>query len=119
MSGGAEQFEAPASLKASLMTTVSAEARERAAAAAPASPRRLVLPRLTLGFPRLAWAAAALVLVGAALGLGIDRATRGGPSERVVTAQVDRQRLPAASARLVLRGKAAELRVAPLPVLRG
>jgi hypothetical protein len=115
----AEQFEAPASLRSSLMATVSAEAREHAAAARPARRRRLALPGLTSGFPRLAWAAAALVLVGAALGLGIDRATRGDGSERVVTAQVDGRRLPGGSARLVLRGKAAELRVARLPVLSG
>jgi anti-sigma factor RsiW len=113
----AEQFEAPASLRRSLMATVDAEARGGAVERTAARRGRLRLPRLELGWPRLAWTAAALVLVGAALGLGIDRATRGGSSERVVAAST---RLPGASARLVLHGgKGAELRVRGLPVLRG
>ena len=113
-----EQFAAPATLKRSLLETVQREVRERAAAEVPAR-RRLVLPRITFGWPRLAWAAAALVLLGAGLGLGIDRATRGGSSERVVAARVDANRVPGGSARLVVRGHAATLRVSHLPVLRG
>jgi hypothetical protein len=59
------------------------------------------------------------VLVGAALGFGIDRATRDGVSERVVAARVDASRLPGGSARLVVRGgDTATLRVRGLPVLR-
>jgi len=112
----AEQFEPPASLRRSLMETVNADARQRGDARAGAPARRLGLPRLALGWPRLAWTAAALVLVGAGLGLGIDRATRGGSSERVVAAST---RLPGASARLVVSdGRAATLRVSGLPVLR-
>jgi hypothetical protein len=99
------------------METVNADARQRGDARAGAPARRLGLPRLALGWPRLAWTAAALVLVGAGLGLGIDRATRGGSSERVVAAST---RLPGASARLVVSdGRAATLRVSGLPVLRG
>ena len=113
----AEQFEPPASLRRSLMETVNADARQRGDARAGAPARRFGLPRLALGWPRLAWTAAALVLVGAGLGLGIDRATRGGSSERVVAAST---RLPGASARLVVSdGRAATLRVSGLPVLRG
>jgi Anti-sigma-K factor rskA len=113
----AEQFEPPVSLRRSLMDTVNAEARERADQRAGAEAGRFRLPRFDIGWPRLASAAAALVLVGAALGLGIDRATRDGASERVVSASTT---LPGASARLVLRdGKGAELWVAGLPVLSG
>jgi anti-sigma-K factor RskA len=112
-----EQFEPPPGLRRSLMDVVAAEARERAGEGARAPSRRFGLPRLAVGWPRLAWAAAALVLVGAGLGLGIDRATRGGTSERVVAASTS---LPGASAWLVVRGgSAATLRVAGLPVLRG
>ena len=110
----AEQFEPPPSLRRSLMTTVEAEARDRSRSE-PAARRRLALPRFAIGWPRLAMGAAALLLVGAGLGLGIDRATRDGASERVVAAST---RLPGASARLVLGGgRHAHLRVAGLPVL--
>ena len=116
-----QQFEAPAGLRRSLMKTVRAEARERPAADAPArARRRFALPGLAIGWPRLAGAAAALVLVGAAVGLGIDRGTRGGDGERVLTASVDGARLPGGSARLVVRdGSAAQLHVKRLPVLHG
>ena len=101
------------------MDTVEAEARERAAAPAEASRRGRL--RLPIAWPRLAWAAAALVLVGAALGLWIDRATReDAPSQRVLQARVDDSRLPGGSARLVVRdGEAATLRVRDLPMLPG
>jgi anti-sigma-K factor RskA len=120
-----EQFEAPASLKGSLMATVGSEARERAAAAdrgalPSGSGWRRALSRLVLPPTRLAWAAAALLLVGAAVGLGVDRATRAGSAERVLAARVDPRALPGGSARLVLRdGREAMLRVSGLPVLRG
>jgi anti-sigma factor RsiW len=115
-----DQFDAPASLRSSLMATVQAEAPERGGERAPAPRGRFGLPRLAMSWPRIAWAAAALVLVGAGLGLGIDRATRGGSSDRVVSARVDTVRLPGAGARLVVReGRGALLRVSGLPVLRG
>ena len=113
-----EQFGAPPALCRSLMKTVRAEARERPRAAA-APGRRFGLPRLALGAPRLAGAMAALVLVGVGVGLAVDRATRDSASERTVLARVDPARLPGGEARLVVRdGRAAELRVARLPVLR-
>ena len=104
-----EQFEAPPELKRSLMTTVKAEARQRA------SPRTSFrwLPRA-----RLAWAATAFVLIGAALGVGIGLSTHGGTSQRVVAASV--RGLPGGSASLVVReGQAAVLHVSGMPVLRG
>jgi anti-sigma-K factor RskA len=113
-----EQFEPPPGLRRSLMKTVQAEARELAGQDAGARRARAFrLPRFALGSPRLAWGAAALVLVGAGLGLGIDRATRGGSSQRVVAAATS---VPGASARLLVRhGSPATLRVSGLPVLQG
>jgi anti-sigma-K factor RskA len=120
-----ESFEPPPSLKRSLMEVVEAEARERAPRRTPARERRrhFALPALGGLRPRLAWAAAALVLLGGAIGFGADRLGRGGSSSsssRVVTAQVDRGKLPRGSASLELNGRreSAALRVAGLPVLR-
>ncbi|HKP90712.1 MAG TPA: anti-sigma factor, partial [Thermoleophilaceae bacterium] len=71
----------------------------------------------SLGWPRLAGAAAALVLVGAAIGFGVDRATRDETSSRVVAAATT---LPGTSARLhVSDGAGSTLRVEGLPVLGG
>jgi anti-sigma-K factor RskA len=111
-----EQFEAPPTLRRSLMDAVESEPRDSAVAGAPARPRRrFALPSLAMGRPRLAGAAAALVLVGAAIGFGVDRAARDDSSTRVVAADT---RLPGASARLhVTDGSDATLRVAGMPVL--
>jgi anti-sigma factor RsiW len=112
-----EQFEPPTTLRRSLMETVAAEARGPAATRARGPARRgLAMPRLVLGWPRLAGATAALVLVGAAIGFGIDRATRDGSSAHVVAATT---RLPGASARLHVRDGTGTLRVAGMPVLAG
>jgi anti-sigma-K factor RskA len=127
----AEPFAPPPSLKHSLMTVVEAEASARAEAAAsaraeagaPARRERSTRRRFALpGFgPRLAWAAAALVLLGAAIGLGVDRLTSGGSSTRTLTAQVDRAAFPRGSARLDVHGESrpATLRVSGLAALRG
>jgi anti-sigma-K factor RskA len=114
-------FAPPPSLKRALMEVVEADARERSPARAARPPRRrLAFPALPSVRPGLAWAAVALVVAGAALGLGIDRATRGGSSERVVAARVDRSALPHGNARLVVHGTShATLSVAGLPVLGG
>jgi anti-sigma factor RsiW len=102
------QYRAPDSLKDSLMATVRAEAGARASSEEPAPARLLpVLARLRQAMSpprrRLALAGAgavlALVLVSAAfyqLGRQADE------GERTVAAQVDRSRLPEASARLVI-----------------
>ena len=85
--------EAPASLKASLMEVVNAEA-------APAQVRRpsplLRLPRLR---PAIAWAAAACVLAAAA-GYGVSELAR--EDTRTLQAQVDGTRLPDGTASLVV-----------------
>jgi anti-sigma-K factor RskA len=113
-----EQFEPPPALKRSLMDTVGSEARAPAGDTARRARRgRLALPPLRIRWPQLAGAAAALVLVGAAIGFGVDRGTRRGSSTRVVAAVT---RLPGASARLHLRdGGDATLRVAGMPLLGG
>ena len=111
-----EQFEPPATLKRSLMETVEAEAGEAPAAEAAAPRGRRFRPSWpALGWPRLAGAAAALVLLGAAIGFGVDRATRDDASTRVVAATTT---LPGTSARLQVRdGAGATLRVDGMPVL--
>jgi anti-sigma-K factor RskA len=115
-----EQFEPSPALKRSLMRAVESEAAEPAGA--PARPRRrrrrmLSMSGLGLRWPQLAGAAAALVLLGTAIGFGVDRATRDGSSTRVVAAAT---RLPGAGARLhVSDGADATLRVTGMPVLAG
>jgi anti-sigma-K factor RskA len=116
-----EQFEPPASLKRSLMRTV----RGEAAAGSPADGRAGVGARLrgwlgaiTTGTrPQVAWVAAAVLLVvGVLAGYAINDATTGGDG-RTVAAQVDRTRVPQASASLVVANgdKNAILRVNGLP----
>jgi len=118
MARSPDQFEAPTSLKRSLMATVKAEARDRAGTRGPAAGRWL--SRLVAPSPRLAWVATALVIVGVGLGVGIDTLTRGGAGEHVVAARVDSAALPGGSARLVVRdGRPTTLRVSGLPVLHG
>jgi hypothetical protein len=115
---GVEQFEPPPTLKRSLMDAVEADARE--AGGEPARSRRrrrLALPSLGIRLPQLAGAAAALVLVGAAIGFGVDRVTREDSSARVVAAAT---RLPGTNAQLHVReGADATLRVSGMPILRG
>jgi anti-sigma-K factor RskA len=117
-----EQLDAPDSLKRSLMRTV----REEAAAMAPARDRpglgarvRRRLRSLTDGVrPELAWVSAAFLLfVGVLGGYAIKAATTNDDGTRVVAAQVDRSRIPQASASLVVPhgDKAAILRVNGLP----
>jgi anti-sigma-K factor RskA len=114
-----EQFEPPASLKRSLMDAVEADARAPAGETARRRRRRrLRLPSLGVRWPQLAGAAAALVLIGAAIGFGIDRSTNDGSSSgRVVAAAT---RLPGSTAQLHTGdGADATLRVAGMPVLAG
>ena len=84
----------PASLKASLMEVVNAEA-------APArTSRRLAFPQLPRLRPALAWAAAACV-VAAFAGYGASELARDeGGGERTLSAQIDDQRLAGGSASL-------------------
>jgi anti-sigma factor RsiW len=113
-----EQFEPPPALKRSLMKAVESEGTEPAGASARPSRRRrgFAVPSLGIRWPQLAGAAAALVLLGTAIGFGVDRATRDDSSTRVVAADT---RLPGASARLHLNSADATLRVTGMPVLAG
>lgn len=112
----------PPSLRAALMETVRREAPASAAAPAPEPARRSRRGRALL--PRLravtVWAAASLlVAVGGALGYGYGALDRGGERStgKTLAAQVDRSRLPAGTARLVVpaeRGAEPILRVEDL-----
>jgi anti-sigma-K factor RskA len=117
-----EQLDPPTSLKRSLMRTV----REEARAAASAEPQPGVAGRVRrwLGSlsdgvrPEMAWVSAAVLLVVGVLGgYAINAATNGGGGSRTVSAQVDRTRVPQASASLVVPNgdKNAILRVNGLP----
>lgn len=116
-----EQLEAPQAVRKELFRTVRSEARAGARTAT--DPRPGLLERL--GFvggglsPRFAgMAAALLVAVGVAAGFGITKATSGGGSSTtVLSAAVDRSRVPQASASLVVApgGDGATLRVSGLP----
>lgn len=112
-----EQFEAPPTLKRSLMSSVEEDARAATGATVRRRRRRrLSLPALRL--PQLAGAAAAVLLVGVAIGFAVDRASRDDSSSgRVVAAAT---RLPGAGARLHVGAGdgAATLRVTGMPVLR-
>ncbi len=118
-----EQYEPPPSLKRSLMEAVEGDAREAERASTPTrrTGRRLSLvPRFPVQRPAFAAGAAALLVIGALAGLGIDRATRGGAGgTRTIAAVVDRRALPAGAAKLEVPGHGrATLRVSGLPVLR-
>jgi anti-sigma factor RsiW len=99
----------PPSLKASLMDTVNAEA---APAPAPRpAPRRFTLPGLR---PAFAWAAAACVLA-AGVGYGASELGDDEGGARTLSAQVDDQRLPGASARLSVSDDGSVLEVEGMP----
>jgi anti-sigma-K factor RskA len=99
----------PASLKASLMEQVRAEA-------APSPARewwRFSLPRLR---PAMAWAAAALLIAGVLTGYGLSQLGGDDGGGRTLQAQVDMQRLPEGSATLsVPEEGGAVLRVEGMP----
>lgn len=101
-----DQVAPPDRLKASLMSTVRAEAAD-APAAAPSSSRaperRSRWRELLLTRPRVAAAAAALLLaVGIAAGALVGGLGGGGDDSTTVAAQVDARRMPAANASLVM-----------------
>jgi anti-sigma-K factor RskA len=89
-----EQVEPPPSLKASLMTAVEADARERSGAPAKRPFWERFLPRV----PRPALAAAAALALGLLAGLGV--AQLGGDNERTVAAVLTGAQAQAASAEL-------------------
>jgi anti-sigma factor RsiW len=114
-----EPFVPPTSLKRSLMEVVKAEARERGGIEAVGRRRLFSRSRLAIVPTRAALAGAVAVLVaGAAIGFGVDRATRGaGGGARTIAARVDRSVLSRGSARLEVPsgGRSATLVVRNLP----
>jgi anti-sigma-K factor RskA len=113
-----EQYRAPESLKASLMTAVRAEAPQPERTRA-----RPALGRFRPAFPRLARAAtaAALALVLVAVGF-YELGQRADEGERTLTAQADDARVPEASGRLVIpddESEGAILEVNGVPRSRG
>jgi anti-sigma-K factor RskA len=106
-----DEVDTPPTLKASLMATVAAEARERSRPAPrPASPRASRWRERLFARPALAGTFAA-VLVAIAIGAGALLGTLGGGGgdhQRVVAAQVDHSRLPAGSAELTVPSDAAQ-----------
>ena len=101
--GSVEQLEPPPGLKARLMAEVGGD-RSR---------RRLRAPRLS-GVPRLAFATAAVLLLGLVVGLGIARL--GGDDTRTLTATVAKA-MPRAGGQLEIRGERATLRLHDMPDL--
>jgi anti-sigma-K factor RskA len=101
--GSVEQLDPPPGLKARLMAEVEGD-RTR---------RRLRAPRLR-GVPRLAFAAAAVALLGLAIGLGV--AQLGGDDTRTVTATVAKA-MPRAGGKLEISGDSATLRLHDMPDL--
>ncbi|MBV9212569.1 MAG: anti-sigma factor, partial [Actinobacteria bacterium] len=117
-----EQYEAPPSLKGSLMAAVQDAAPAEGPAARPRSARRrrwlsALVPERPL---TAAGIACAVLVAGAAAGFGMDRLTNGSPRTRTLTATVDRRAIPAAAARLEIPAHGyATLRASGLPVLHG
>jgi anti-sigma-K factor RskA len=113
-----ESFEPPPSLKRSLMEVVEAEARTGVPAPPPqpARSRRSWLAGLR---PRAAIALASVALLaGVVIGAGLIAGGGSGDTD-VVTATVDRTRLPGASARVEIaddEGKPATLHVSGVPL---
>jgi len=101
--------EPPPSLRASLMEVVNAEAEQKPV---PARRRRFALPQLR---PAIAWAAAACVLA-LAVGFGVSELGQDDGSEaRTLSAQVDDQRVPGASASLSVSDDGSVLSVNGMP----
>jgi anti-sigma-K factor RskA len=99
----------PPSLKASLMDVVNTEAAQRPASA---RRRRFALPQLR---PAIGWAAAACVLA-TGVGYGVSELGQDDGSEaRTLSAQVDDQRLPGASASLSVSDDGSVLSVEGMP----
>ena len=111
MARSVPQVEPPPSLKESLMATVNAEA------ATPAARReRRGFGAWIAGLqPRMAVALAAAVLVlGVVVGVGIDKLAGGGGTT-TVAAQVDRKLLPTGQASLAVNGDTGRLELTGMP----
>lgn len=99
-----EQFSPSPDVKVSLMETVRAEAATRTAPEQSERPERSRWRELLLGRPRLAAAAAALMLaIGVTAGAVVGVVGGGsGDGADTIAATVDRERMPAASGSLVV-----------------
>jgi hypothetical protein len=106
-----EPVEPPASLKKSLMATVTAEAKQRGQAA-PARRRfwQRPFPRLS---PAFAVGMACVLAVGVAIGFGAS--SIGGGSDKTVTALVDHSRVPMGNATLQVSANHGVMKVQGMP----
>jgi len=113
------QVDPPASLKASLMATVNAEAAARADRSPPERRERRTFAAWLSGLqPRMAVGMAAVVLaLGVVVGVAVDRIGGGSTSTRTVAAKIDRRLMPSGEAALQVKGSSGklELRGAPQP----
>ena len=113
------QVEPPASLKASLMSIVNAEAELRAGAPASAQRRERRSPFgewLSGLQPRMAAAMALAVLaLGVVVGVAADQLGGGSDSAKVVAAKIDRKLMPTGDAALRVKGNSAELTLTHAP----
>jgi hypothetical protein len=99
------QFEPPPSLKAALMETVEAEARQAQGAPARGQRWRGWLDGLTHMRPRVALTAAAVVVALAVVaGFGVAQLVSDDQSGRELAATVDHGRIPAGRAKLTVDG---------------
>ena len=112
------QVEAPASLKASLMATVEAEAAARTGTPARAPKRE----RGSFGAwfsglqPRMAAAMALAVLaLGVVVGVAADKLGGGGTTTTTVAAKIDRKLMPKGDASLAVHGRTATLNLTDAP----
>ena len=120
MARSVPQVEAPPALKASLMEIVNAEAAARSGETA--EPRRS-RERRSFGSwfaglqPRLATGMALAVLaLGVAVGIGVDKLTTGeNANTTTVAAQIDRKLMPSGDALLAVKGKSAQLELTGAP----
>jgi len=90
------QHEAPRAVKASLMEVVNAEAKQ----ARPSRERRRFTFRMPRWTPPVAWAAAALLVLGGIVGFGASQLGGDDEGARTLQAQVDMTRVPDGSASL-------------------
>jgi anti-sigma-K factor RskA len=110
MARSVPQVEPPASLKASLVEIVNAEA-------APPRQRRSFASWFSTLQPRMAVGMALAVLaLGVAAGVAADQlANSGGPDTTTIAAKIDRSLMPSGDASLAVKGKTARLELTNAP----
>jgi anti-sigma-K factor RskA len=118
MARSVPQVEPPPSLKASLMEIVNSEAAARAGqSAAPRRERRSFGSWFSGLQPRMAAGMAVAVLVlGVAVGVGVDKLATGESAQTTtVAAKIDRKLMPNGDASLAVKGKSAKLELTGAP----